>query len=169
MRLWLYPGNVSNNLIISAHGQAMRGPMFPSPCELVFYSLHTVEATGTSFSMAAESVGGDNASVKERVAFGADSHNYMLTKFQGRHKGNLKQGTIETYGGLQNWQSITSKWNRNVANMPKPNKHPVYDDYDILTIRNRWSGQGIDFWSAIVAARRYRPYLRVHCSFCRSN
>jgi hypothetical protein len=167
MWLWLYPGSNSQNLIITSHGEFKNGDMFNTPCELLFYSDHGIIAPGTAFASASASIGGTNDAVRETVHSGSQSYNYLLTKFQGRHK-DLTQGTEETYGGLQNAQGITNNWNQipQVAAQDNP-RLPTYDDYDILTMRNRWSGHGVDLHSAIVLARRYKPYSRIHCSFCR--
>lgn len=168
MWLWQYPGNNSQNLIITSHGEFKNGDMFNSPCELLFYSDHGLIAPGTTFASASATIAGDNSAVKQRVQLGAQSYNYLLTKFQGRHK-DLTQGTKETYGGLQNAQDITNNYNQNpIVSANNNPKYPAHDDYDIITLRNRWSGQGVDLHSAIILARRYKPYFRVHCSFCRA-
>ena len=164
----------TTHLMITAHGAAMPGNFrVPKWAALHFYGRHGAAIEDPGFR--------DILDGKYQVIETANPddvcHNYLLSKYQGRH-GNVR----ETYEALQHAVQMNSEFldgihemvarrddriNR-VVNRSMGSRGFGYH-FDFLTIRNRWHHKlGVQLSTVLSQLDRagYR-YENIHCSFCR--
>ncbi len=184
-RLYLFtkgpdPGKYSNQLVISAHGGISRTATatekVPHGVTLLFYSKHgeaTVDKGIQGFAQP-----GREKQLAETLGPGDFYFNYSLSKYQGYHGAGVFKPVVESYGGVQNATDYVDEWNTMVEGAISKGiqGHSKMEDFDALTVRNRWSAaikdsaEKGDVTLSFVLERvlKVHPYSNVHCYFCRS-
>lgn len=173
----------ANKVIISSHGGMMTSGVRTFETEgnerFYFYSIQGSGAKASSLNTATY----ENTAT-ERVGPGT-CPNYFLSKWQGYHSSAKGEG-LETYGSIQQYQekkdSEDLMYNRAFADFgrelalkamgtnPGAMKWEVGDerqDFDVLTVRNRFYNSGVTLEYAVKKLRELHRYQEIHCAFCR--
>lgn len=165
------------HLLISAHGMVAPGEFtVPDWTNLHYYGKHGAAIYDPGFRNMIEG----KYQVLESSMAGDQSHDYLLSKYQGRHGAEK-----ETYAALQHavrsnttflegvHELMASQDERKTRMVRRAfdSRHFAFH-FDVLTIRNRYKG-----WTAPLGVKLswvlselyksgYR-YEQIHCSFCR--
>lgn len=187
-KLWLWTQRqwaLSDKVIISSHGGMMTSGVRTFqvlPTETFYF--YSVQGQGAKASSLGSATYENTAT--ERVGPGP-CPNYTLSKFQGDHGGPNGE-RLETYGSIQQIQAqkdtTDTMFNNAFAeygpaaamralggNMPGGVQWQVGDqrqDFDVLTVRNRFYSSSVTLEYAVRKLRELHNYREIHCAFCRT-
>jgi hypothetical protein len=177
--LYLFRSRIpSEECLISAHGGTAGGnALFDVPAGVTvnFYTFHGFSLMDPGLALART-----RPKPKEQIAGPGKSHDYFLSKYQGRHG-----GANETYDDIDGAIRAEAKRTLDVrgklrqlkgAGVTGPKLAMAQGNVDaahpfsVVTIRNRFFSGAVRLSDVVRQVRVVAPELRVfHCSFCRTS
>lgn len=168
----------SDECLVSAHGGTMGGNVLfdvPAGISVLFYTFHGFSLIDPGLALAKA-----RPDPKERVDGPGKSHDYFLSKYQGRHgKANETyddiehavrdeaKRTLDARGKVRQLKSAGATGPKlAMAQSKVDTSHP----FSVVTIRNRFFSGAVRLSDVVRQVQVVAPEIRVfHCSFCRTS
>jgi hypothetical protein len=168
----------SEECLISAHGGTAGGnALFDVPATVTvnFYTFHGFSLIDPGLALAKA-----RPDPKEQIIGPAKSHDYFLSKYQGRHGGaNETYGDIEgavraeatrTLDARGKLRHVASTGARGTKLAMAQSNVDASRPFSVVTIRNRFFSGAVRLSDVVRQVRVVAPEIRVfHCSFCRTS